>query len=129
MNPVLSQYFFYYPITALRGEFVGKYLRKYENTQWLSPGQIANYHTAQLTKLLQHTNNSTPYYKQLFIENNISVNDIQALNNKQESLLKENITLLKSEKTLAAQYCAILFNYFTFEILIFFTFTFKLLYK
>lgn len=88
MNPVLSKYFFYYPVTALRGELVGKYLREYEKMQWQTPSQIADYQTAKLKKLLQHAYKNTTYYKQLFRENNISVNDIQTL----EQLQKLPIT-------------------------------------
>ena len=79
MNKLLSKYLFYYPVTALRGEAVWKYLKEYEATQWESPEFLHDFQTKHLKKLLQHAFETVPYYRQLMIEKNLSIDDFQLL--------------------------------------------------
>lgn len=79
MNRLLSKYLFYYPVTALRGELVWKYLKEYEAMQWKNAEFIYDYQTRHLKRLLQHAYDTTPYYRQLFNEHNLSINDFQSL--------------------------------------------------
>lgn len=71
MNRSLSQYCFYYPVTFLKGELVGKYLRTYRQNQFLSSEQIRNLQLSYLKRLLLYAYKCCPFYNKLYRQNNI----------------------------------------------------------
>lgn len=62
MNSFISKYFFYYPVTLLSGERVGKYLDIYKNSQYWSFNDLAHYQEVQLKKLLIEAYTAPFYY-------------------------------------------------------------------
>jgi len=79
MHPLLSKYLFYYPVTLLKGEFVGMYLSQYHHFQKLPKGDIENYQLEKLQKLLQHVYAKSAYYKEVFDEHGVRPLDVQKL--------------------------------------------------
>lgn len=62
LNPQLSKFLFYYPVTFLKGEFVGRYLKHYRQQQSMSPEQLHDYQTERLRRLLGFAKKNSPYY-------------------------------------------------------------------
>lgn len=100
MNKTLSKYLFYYPATLLRGEFVWKHIRAYEQMQWKSHEEILKYQATQLKKLLLHANKTVPYYHSLFKDNNISVNNIKNLDQLSQLPIITKADIVKHSKNL-----------------------------
>lgn len=79
MHKIVSKYLFYYPVTLIKGERVLKYLGDYKKFQYLSRADINEYQFKYLKLLLKHAVNKSSYYKKIFKEANINVDDISAL--------------------------------------------------
>jgi len=79
MNSLISKYLFYYPVTILRGELVFKYLMQYKRMQWRDAKVIEAYQLSSLIKLLNYAVNYSPYYKQLLVDNGVSLSSIKSL--------------------------------------------------
>ncbi|MDT8283229.1 MAG: hypothetical protein RQ982_10555 [Gammaproteobacteria bacterium] len=79
MNRLLSKYLFYYPVTALRGEAVWKYLKEYEELQWQQPSSIDDFQNTHLHQLLQHAFDTVPYYREIAREHGLSISDFQSI--------------------------------------------------
>lgn len=77
MNSTLSRLLFYYPVTALRGEYVWRYHDSYEASQWFDHNRLQQYQDNALQALLKHADNHVPWYRDLFKQNNIDINDIR----------------------------------------------------
>lgn len=74
MNSFLSKYLFYTPVTLLKGEFVGRYLREYSQNQFLDSDKIVENQLLYLKKLLSHATTHCPFYSELYRENHTAIN-------------------------------------------------------
>lgn len=74
MNRVLSKYCFYYPVTFFKGELVNKYLRKYNQNQFLSIHQIEILQLSFLKPLLLHAYKHCSFYNKLYNQLDIDIN-------------------------------------------------------
>jgi phenylacetate-CoA ligase len=63
MNTLFSRYFLYYPITALKGEFVALHLNRYRKSQYYTPSVILANQENHAKKLIRHAKLCSPYYK------------------------------------------------------------------
>lgn len=63
MNPTLSKWLFYVPVTRLRGEKVLSRLRELERTQWASEDQLQALVRKRLRTILDHARKTTAYYR------------------------------------------------------------------
>jgi len=67
-----------YPLgDKIIGTSVMKYYHWLQKTQWWSPKQLQEFQNSRLQLLIKHVVNDVPYYKRLFSDMGISVNDIQ----------------------------------------------------
>lgn len=66
MNTFLSKYFFYYPITMLKGEFVSKYLKEYRRFQWFSSEKIIEFQLFSLNNIINYSIKNNQFYKNLY---------------------------------------------------------------
>ncbi len=60
------------------GLAVKKCIRELEMTQWYSPEQLKELQLVKLKKLLQHCYTNIPYYRNLFNDRGLSLNDIHS---------------------------------------------------
>lgn len=79
MHTTISKYLFYYPVTLLKGERVLKYLSQYEKFQYLSRDVIEARQFKYFKLLLKYAVEKSPYYKKIFKENDINLNEIKSL--------------------------------------------------
>jgi len=79
MHPLLSKYLFYYPVTLLKGEVVGKYLSRYERFQRLPVADIQRYQFENLGRLLCHVYEKSAYYKEAFDMHGVHPSEIRGL--------------------------------------------------
>jgi len=79
MHPLISKYFFYYPVTLLNGEFVGKYLNQYEKFQYFSKSEIRGYQLMHLGRLLHHAYSTSSFYRDSFDAHGVSPADVKTL--------------------------------------------------
>ena len=79
MDATISKYFFYYPVTLLKGERVLKYLDDYKKFQYFSRGVIEHYQLNHLKSLIKHAANNSPYYKEVFKDMDVNLEDINSL--------------------------------------------------
>ncbi len=79
MNNFISKYFLYYPITLLKGEFVGKYLTQYRSFQYKSQNETQSYQLVHLKRLLEHASKHSEYYKNSFERAGVEPSDLQTL--------------------------------------------------
>ncbi|MCP4650958.1 MAG: phenylacetate--CoA ligase family protein [PVC group bacterium] len=70
--------YIYFPlIQAIKGQKVLGYLQKLEKTQWESLNGLKNKQWGELKKLLKTVDKNVPYYKQLFKDKGIDVENIK----------------------------------------------------
>ena len=93
MNKLISKYLFYYPITIIRGELIGKYLSQYSSMQWKSQDEIIAYQNESLRKLLLHAYKTVPYYHRLIDESGINLKSTASI--EQLSFYRASTILLK----------------------------------
>lgn len=62
MHTTLNKYLVYYPLTLLKGEHVGRYLREAQKFQWKSISDIEAYQVTKLRNLVQYAIENVPYY-------------------------------------------------------------------
>lgn len=80
MNRIISKYLFYYPVTLAKGEFIHRYLKTYEQFQFLSKKNIEEYQLHHLKKLIHHAINRSLFYKNHFLEiSNLDINKLSDL--------------------------------------------------
>jgi len=65
------------PIPRFYGREFGKWRRFLEESQWWAPGKLEDYQHRELEKLIQHSYDNVPYYRDLFREHGLSPRDIQ----------------------------------------------------
>lgn len=92
MNPLLSRYFFYYPVTMLKGESVLTYLKSYKQNQSLGPSEIHIMQLGFLGKILKYAFNNCPYYNKLYKNHENLIRNIQSIN-----ALRELPTITKQD--------------------------------
>lgn len=63
MNRFLSKYFFYYPSTFAKGEFVGYHLPNYRNFQTLPKKNIQDYQQHRIDTLIKHAMRNSVFYR------------------------------------------------------------------
>lgn len=103
MNKYLSKYFFYYPVTLLKGEFVVPYLKRYKEFQYKSHSEIEQYQLEKLNHITSYAYKNVPYYKKswglAFSESPVfnKLTDIQKLPFLEKQTLNENASQLKAE--------------------------------
>ena len=97
MNRFISKYFFYYPATLLKGEFVGKYLSQYRSFQYKSRDEIQSYQLVHLKRLLEYASKHSEYYKKSFEYEGVKPSDLQRLDdlNKFPFLSKNDLATKK----------------------------------
>ena len=79
MHQFFSKYLFYYPVTLLKGEIIGKYLSQYNRFQNLPTADIEKYQLKNLGSLLQHAYSKSAYYKEAFDAQGVHPSEINCL--------------------------------------------------
>ena len=59
------------------GKDVEKYYDFLEKSQWWSRAELDNYQNEKLRKLIRHAYGNVPYYRELFVKNNLHPDDIK----------------------------------------------------
>ncbi len=67
---------FYYPVTAIRGEPVWRYIKEYKGLQWQDSSHIKDFQNTHLRKLLKHAHDTVPYYRDLIESHGLSIDNI-----------------------------------------------------
>jgi phenylacetate-CoA ligase len=62
MHPTIAKYLFYYPVTYLNGEHIARYLKEYNDFQWLPTEQASLIQQKNLRSVLQYAVHHSPYY-------------------------------------------------------------------
>ena len=74
-----------------------------EKSQWWSRDRLIEYQFSELQKVLQHSYNNIPYYRNLFQERDISPNDIKNLNDIRKIPTLNKNTLIKNLNDMVAK--------------------------
>ncbi|MEY4589420.1 MAG: capsular polysaccharide biosynthesis protein CapK [Pseudomonadota bacterium] len=62
MNPYIAKYVFYYPVTYFNGENISKYLKEYNDFQWVSAEEVCAIQRINLSRMLRYAKNNSAYY-------------------------------------------------------------------
>jgi len=79
MNKFLSKYFFYLPVTIMKGELVLPYMPSYRKFQTLPAEEIEKQQLKKLQSIVKHAYTNSVYYKNEFDNNGVSPLDIKTL--------------------------------------------------
>jgi len=64
MNRLISKYLFYYPVTSLKGEFVGPLLKKYRQNQFYTKERLRMEQQRNAIRLIEHARENTEFYSE-----------------------------------------------------------------
>lgn len=64
MNRSLSKYLFYYPVTFLKGEFVGPLLKKYRQSQYYTRERLRTDQQRNAMRLIEYARENTEFYSE-----------------------------------------------------------------
>ena len=79
MNTALSKTLFFYPATLMKGEPIAFLIASYRRNQWLPKEDIAKLQLSAFKETMQHAITNTDFYRELYKEHGISIDDIKTL--------------------------------------------------
>lgn len=100
MNSFIAKYIIFYPIQYLRNQDVRKYLVSTKNNQYRSSEEIATIRNRKLQKLVEHAYRNIPFYKQIFIRNDLKPEDVHQYEDLQKLPVLSKRIILENEKEL-----------------------------
>jgi phenylacetate-CoA ligase len=80
MYSLLSERIIYPLGDIVLGTSVTKYYRWMQKTQWYAPQQLQELQNNKLRALIKHAYENVPYYRRIFDQRGLTVNDIQTIN-------------------------------------------------
>jgi phenylacetate-CoA ligase len=87
----------------ITGQSVTKYFRFLQNSQWWSTEKLREFQEKRLRQLIKHSVESVPYYRELFINYNIKIDDIRNIEDlkkipilNKKTIKKEGVERFKS---------------------------------
>ena len=72
-----------------------KYSEFFEKSQWSSQQELKNYQLEKLTKLIKHSYENVPYYKEMFHEKNLQPDDIRKIEDLEKIKITQKETMKK----------------------------------
>ena len=99
----ISNWFFkyciYYPVTLIRGEWIGSHLKGLEQSQYFSKEDIENLQLQRLNKLLAHAKATVPHYANLPDLPFSSIEQLREIPLLEKGFLRNNADQLYSRKS------------------------------